>query len=209
VEPHAYPRVWRGRYPADVYVTDLSHFDGIDDSENVPPPALKIAEFMRNIVCSATAREAGLAQQTALRCRRQPQRQRCQGHLVVQRSDVPAEIAWHFPICGDEGVIHGWDGSAYDLSSVVGAADGRTVRAVVPEAAYQLLVHTLFLDSECTWLIHRARPVRGGVELMGNEWDLENLMGFVAFEANHSSSRPHQRQLDVVRDAIDAVLPRP
>lgn len=51
--------------------------------------------------------------------------------------------------------------------------------------------------------------VRDGVEIAGNEYDMENLMEFMAAAANHSYSWRRQRELDTVYAAIDAALPRP
>ena len=42
--------------------------------------------------------------------------------------------------------------------------------------------------------------------LVGSEDDLDNLAGFVAFEANHLGDRRRQRRLDAVADKLEAAL---
>lgn len=183
-----------------LFIADLRHYDGIESAENMPRPALLMAEFTRRIVRAGTARDAGVVHETALRCRRRPQHKACAGRLVVRRGEVPAEIDWHCPVCSDAGLIHGWAGSPCDLSRDVGPTEGRAVRAVVPDSAYQIALTEFILDPDSDRLLYSTRMVRDGVEIAGNEYDMENLMEFMAAAANHSSSWRRQRELDTVSD---------
>lgn len=196
-------------YPAAVYVTDLSHFDGIDADPAVPAAASRFADYLRMIVCSATARAAGSAHETALRCRRRPGHRPCPGHLVVQRVDVPAEITWHCPSCGENGVITGWAGSPWDLSRLEEAGDGPMVRARVSEDDYRRLLLTHIFDRDCQLILHRARVDSGAVELAAGETDMENLIEFIAAEANHADSRKRQREWDSIYEVLAAAMPKP
>ena len=99
-----------------VFVSDLAHF--LDLPDTVPGPARKMAAQLTSIVRAATARTGGAEWVSALGCGRRPGRQRCGGHLVVRRSDVPAEIWWACSDCGDDGVIRGWERSPFDLRTV-------------------------------------------------------------------------------------------
>jgi hypothetical protein len=96
-----------------VLVADLRHFLDLDDTK--PTRAQRLAAQLTSIVRTATARPAGEAWTSALSCNRRPHRQRCPGPIIVRRIDVPSSIEWQCIACGDDGVINGWEGSAFDL----------------------------------------------------------------------------------------------
>jgi hypothetical protein len=108
----------------------------------------------------------------------------------VERQDLPSRILWECPACDEAGVIDGWQGSLDDLS-VLSESDegGGLVQVVIPEKAYQLLLDEIALGQGCERLLYRARSRPEGVELSGNEDDFEQLIGVVAFQANHSATR--------------------
>src|SRR3954454_18406234 len=97
----------------EMFVSDLRHF--LDLPDDVPGPARRMAERLASIVRAATAGDAGSEWVSALSCDRRPGRRPCPGHLAVLRTDVPPSIAWWCTSCGDNGVISGWEQSAYDL----------------------------------------------------------------------------------------------
>ena len=178
-------------------VTDLRHFDGVELDPAAPGPALRLAEHLRRIVRAATASSVPGRRATALACRRRPGHRPCTGHLLVERQDVPSAIRWVCPACGEAGVIDGWQGSPYDLSVPIDPEESdQSVRVVVPESGYRLILDELSLDPECERLVYRARPDDGGVELSGSEEDLEELGGAISFEANHAATRERQRRWD-------------
>jgi hypothetical protein len=178
-----------------VLVTDLRHFEGIELDPGVPAPALRLATHLRRIVRAATVFAGRGIQPTALPCRRRPGRVPCPGRLRVERQDLPSRILWECPACDEAGVIDGWQGSLDDLS-VLSESDegGGLVQVVIPEKAYQLLLDEIALGQGCERLLYRARPRPEGVELSGNEDDFEQLIGVVAFQANHSATRARQRR---------------
>ncbi len=55
----------------------------------------------------------------------------------------------------------------------------------------------------------RARPCEHDITLRGNEDDLDELVGYVAAEANHEPDRRRQKRLDaafeMLNDAVDRV----
>jgi hypothetical protein len=123
----------------------------------------------------------------------------------VERRDVPSQIRWECPACGEAGVIDGWQGLSDDLSAFSQSDEGGgAISVVVPEKAYQLLLDELVRDPECERVLYGARPHHDGVEPWGNEEDFEELMGAVAAEANHSPSRNRQRRFDDVYACLDA-----
>ncbi|MDA8302936.1 MAG: hypothetical protein M0005_15675 [Actinomycetota bacterium] len=189
------------------YVTDLRHFEGVDFDPDAPGPALRFARYLRRVVLAATASPERGPRATALACRRRPQRAPCPGRLVVERQDVPSQINWRCPSCGEAGQIDGWQGSEFDLSasSTSDAKTGalaHTKRVVLPETSYWLVLDAVTLDRECQRLLYRARPVANGVELSGDERDFEELEGYVAFEANNALTKSAQRKWDDIFDRL-------
>lgn len=87
-----------------------------DDGEvaSMPGPALNLALFLGSIVSWTTA--FGLGGRTNVPCRRSPGRRRCLGEIVASFHSDPEGIRWHCPVCGDNGLIHGWEGTPWDRS---------------------------------------------------------------------------------------------
>ena len=55
---------------------------------------------------------------TNVPCGRSPGRQRCRGEIVAELDRPSGHIAWRCPICGDSGVIHGWEDTLWIVSTV-------------------------------------------------------------------------------------------
>lgn len=102
----------------DTFITNMTHFIPDDSSFELPAPARRLADYLGDVVSAATLEGAhGCWLETPLRCRRRPKRRRCTGHLCVRLQHLPAEIRWHCQVCGDNGVITGWQGTEWDLSA--------------------------------------------------------------------------------------------
>jgi len=191
-----------------MFVSDLRHF--LDMPDDAPGPARKMAEQLGNVVRAATAAEAGAAWVSALPCRRRPGRRSCPGHVVVFRPDLPARIEWRCDSCGDEGVISGWEGTYFDLRAPRPRQPNGTVAdIVVPDEVATALRDLRLLDAECERLVCRARATDEGVVLSADGDELDELVGFVAAEANHEPNRRRQQRLDrafvVLSDALQTV----
>ena len=172
-----------------------------------------MAERLTSIVRAATAGDAGAEWVSALPCDRRPGRRPCSGHMAVLRIDVPPSIAWRCSSCGDEGVISGWEQSPYDLRSRNPRAVSADTRPVlIPAETAAALRDLQLLDSDTERLVLRAEATEEGIVLVGDDDDLDELMGYVAAEANHEENRRRQRRLDdafqILSQAIDAP-PRP
>lgn len=98
---------------AMVFVSDLRHF--LDMPDDAPAPARRMAGHLSRIVEAGTASPAGEPTESSLRCTRRPARRPCAGLIEVVRLEVPPAIEWWCPVCGDDGVISGWEGSPFDL----------------------------------------------------------------------------------------------
>lgn len=186
------------------YVTDLRDFEGIELDPDAPAPALRMVRYLYRIVSAATASAGPGPHATALPCRRRPGRAPCPGRLVVGMQDQPPRIGWECPACGEAGSIEGWQGLPPDLSGVAQAdEEGQFMSVVLPEKTYQLLLDDLYMDRECERLLYSARLGPAGVELSGTEEDFEELVGVVAFEANHAPTKRAQRRWDDVFEHLE------
>ncbi len=96
-------------------VTDMSHF--LDENGHIPPrrAGRALRDHLGSIVAFVSAVLAG-RHSIPPQCRRRPRRRRCNGIIEAVISSRHDEIAWRCPDCGDEGTIHGWRGTPWDLS---------------------------------------------------------------------------------------------
>ena len=188
----------------EMFVSDLRHF--LDLPDDVPGPARRMAERLAMIVRAATAGDTGTKWVSALTCDRRPGRRPCSGHLAVLRTDVPPSIAWHCTSCSDEGVISGWERSPYDLRPrKPGSRSADTRRVVIPADTADTLRDLQLLDSDTESFVFRAEASEEGIVLVGDDDDLDELMGYVAAEANHEANRRRQRRLDVAFEVLRAI----
>lgn len=96
------------------WVTDLRHYlDEDGQLAAMPGPAMRLATFVCAIV-SWTSRGGGVRERTNVWCRRTRQRRPCGGEIVAGYGGESADIVWECPECGDNGLIHDWQGSRWD-----------------------------------------------------------------------------------------------
>jgi hypothetical protein len=62
------------------------------------------------------------------------------------------------------------------------------------------------LDSDTERLVFRARASDDGIVLVGDDDDLDELIGYVAAEANHEDDRRRQRRLDHAFETVTRAL---
>jgi len=62
------------------------------------------------------------------------------------------------------------------------------------------------LDSDMERFVFRAQASEDGIALVGDDDDLEELIGYVAAEANHEGNRRRQRQLDHAFETLTLAL---
>ena len=168
-----------------------------------------MAEHLALIVRAATAGEAGVRWASALPCPRRPGRRTCPGHIEVSRTDVPPWIQWRCPSCGDEGVISGWEQSPFDLRLRRPYSErGEVLHVEVNEDVAGTLRGLMLLDTTSERLVFQARPGATGIMLTGSVDELDELIGYVAAEANHEENRRRQRRLDAAFEALNNALTR-
>jgi hypothetical protein len=183
-----------------MFVTDLNHF--LDLPEDTPGPARRLAGHLSGIVKAATAGDAGTAWESALPCRRPPGNRRCPGRMIVLRTEPPAPIRWQCTACDDEGVISNWADSPFDLRRRQLTPAGPVSEIVIPNEVAAALRELRLLDADCERLVFRIRARNDTAILSATGSDLDELIGFVAAEANHEPIRRRRRQLDTAYDAL-------
>lgn len=193
-----------GHYVGGVLVSDLRHF--LDLPDDAPGPAKRLGAQLAAIVRAASARPIGTGARTAVACQRRPGRRPCDGFVMVFRCTTGA-IAWSCGVCGDEGVISGWEGSPTDVSGLDDSyVEGELVSVVIARELFDVVRGVLLLDAAGELLVARAEGSVDGVVLVGAAGAFEELVGYVASEANAETDRRRMRLLDEACAALDAAL---
>lgn len=187
-----------------MFVVDLRHF--LDLPADVPGPARRMADNLTRIVRAATAGDAGVGWVSALPCSRRPGRRPCPGHLALFRTEVPPSIDWRCSSCGDDGVIRGWERSAFDLRPRGNVPASVDVRAVVTPEVTGVLRSLTALDTAGERLLYRASVSDEGIVLSGDVEAFEELLDGLAAEANHEHDRRRRKRIDDAFDLISATL---
>ncbi len=191
----------------DTYVTDITHFEGL------PPklakgPAGRIARYFGSIVSAASVGDVGEWMDTDIRCRRRPGKKPCPGHIQVYRQGHSAPIEWHCSSCDDQGIISNWKESTWDLSQDLGMQDSarKSGEVVVSEEELREVRQILVLDSVNRRVIDGAAVAPGGFVLRGSEDNFEDLLGYIAAEADRECN-PRRRDILVqVFEKIEDLL---
>lgn len=98
------------------FITDIRHFLG-DDGElaDLPPEALDLCRYLTSIIEAATDESGGYdAGETEIRCRNIDNARRCHGDIEVILLPGDSQIEWQCELCGEDGVISGWEGTKWD-----------------------------------------------------------------------------------------------
>jgi hypothetical protein len=188
-------------------VSDLNHF--LDLPPDAPGPARRLYGHLSNIARAATAGDAGTAWETALACQRRPGNRRCPGRMIVLRTEAGAPIRWQCSICVDQGVISNWEDSPFDLRRRQLTLVEPAHEIVIPIEAAAALRDLQLLDIDSERLVFRIRAQADHAVLAATDIDLDELIGFVAAEANNEPSRRRQQRLDAAFDALTTAGPTP
>jgi hypothetical protein len=102
----------------DTWITNINHFLSPDgDIADMPGPAINLAKHITSIIAAITSHYPAIHYNTGIWCRRRPGRKPCQGEIYATLSRLDNEIKWYCPICGDNGIISGWQGTLWDRSN--------------------------------------------------------------------------------------------
>jgi hypothetical protein len=181
-------------------VTDLHHL--LDLPAATPGPARRLAGHLSNIVRAATAGDAGTTWESALPCRRRPANRRCPGRMIVLRTEPTAPIRWQCGVCDDEGIISNWADSPFDLRRRRLTLAHPVNEIVIPNEVAAVLRELELPDADCERVVFRIRAHNDRAVLPATNDDLDELIGFVAAQANHEPSRRRQQRLNTALDAL-------
>jgi hypothetical protein len=100
-----------------------------DLPEVIPERVLSLAMFFGSIVAWVTDHFPEGDWLTNVPCRRSPCRRRCRGEIVAELDHASGHIVWHCPLCGDNGLIQGWEDTAWDRRHDAGPGPTNMSRA--------------------------------------------------------------------------------
>jgi hypothetical protein len=100
----------------DTWIVDLRHYTDADGDlpDTIPTPALNRAVFFGAIVAWVTDHLPAPDPHTNVPCWRSPGRRRCRGEIMAERRPGTDAIAWECPVCGDRGLISGWQDTLWN-----------------------------------------------------------------------------------------------
>jgi hypothetical protein len=122
--------------------------------------------------------------------------------IAIMGSEAAAPIRWWCSVCGDEGVISNWADSPYDLRRRRLSVAGDVDEVTVSDKTAAVLRDLVLLDPDCERLVYGMRAHPDGAALLTSADDLEELIGFVAAEANHEPNRRRQDRLDAAFNTL-------
>ena len=156
---------------------------------------LRSTDYFGAIVSAATLAPPGVEVVTDLRCRRRPQRRRCHGLIRLRLQEKPAELIWWCPQCGDNGIIRNWKGIPWTLvhtrTDDISNCD-EYCEILLSKKEYALLTEISILESGAIKAVEDARVKDDAYVIVGSVEDIDDLMGYIAFEANHEQ-KPRRR----------------
>ena len=198
----------------DTWATDIRHFleEGCLHTD-MPTQALNLVLHVGSIVAWMTSRDVAGVERTNVPCRRSPGRKRCGADIEAALEEAGAVISWCCPICGDNGYIRGWQGTQWDrrpsdpprrpaplkiIEGLGGQASRKQIRpdervSVKLTAGDKRIMEELILDPEYMDRLHPSGKGYVGEYTLD---DLEDIIGYVAAEANHTTSKKKGRSLD-------------
>ncbi len=99
-----------------MWVIDIRHW--LNESQTGPAtPQLKSkVKKLARIISYATSKAAGISPGSRPKCWRRPKKKRCKGTPDIFLDRSTKRIHWSCPVCGDEGVVYGWEGLIWDKS---------------------------------------------------------------------------------------------
>ena len=123
--------------------------------------------------------------------------------MIVLRTEPGAPIRWQCSVCDDAGLISNWEDSAFDLRRRHLTVAEAPHEIVIPNEVAAALRDLQLLDNDCERLVFRIRAHHEGAVLAATDHDLEELIGYLAAEANHETNRRRQQRLDAAFDALN------
>jgi hypothetical protein len=129
--------------------------------------------------------------------------------MIVLRTGAGTPIRWQCSVCDDEGVISNWEDSVFDLRRRQLTLAEAVNEIVIPDEVAAALRGLQLLDTDCERLVFRIRARNDHAILAATDDDLDELIGFVAAEANNEPSRHRKQRLDTAFEVLKAATQTP
>lgn len=185
----------------NTWITKLRHFlDENGDFEDFPGPARKLAEYLCSIVKAATSYALEISLPTGIRCRRRPKRKPCQGEIYAFLDKKNDSIEWFCSRCDDNGIITAWENTKWDMRF----SDLIIVRLDIAER--DLIKNKTFSSPDLTDRLDAAKEVSNCITVYYSPEELEALLGYIAAEANHTTDRDLEGELDTLYESLEVLL---
>ena len=182
-------------------VEDLS----LSSNEKKNPKSRICPNYLAEIVSAATMAPPGMEFNTSLRCRRRPKRKPCQGHIRLLLQEVPPELQWWCSECSDNGTIKNWKGIPWDRSRLHwedSKKDTTYYKIHLREEEYSLLAEIAIVEPQAHSFVENAIQINAEYLLVGAAHVINDVIGYIAFEANHETNKRRQRALDCIYEKI-------
>lgn len=193
------------------FITDIRHLAPDGEHVELPDGAWQFRDYLARIISAGTIRSTVPSFTSGISCRAKSGRKKCAGTLSISRQDLPTSIInWQCTECNEGGQISGWRGHLYDCSK-----DSE----YKPEPGEKYLTIELnanefgaLLDSENTFdpdsdrIILSGEKIGQSVRICGWEGDMDNFIGFVASNGNHTRNKKLEKNLDSVYRKIQSEL---
>lgn len=187
-------------------VIDITHY--LDD-RGLPVfvgSAGRLSRFFGNIVAAASLLPVEGTVVSAVRCGTRPGHKRCEGSIHIYRR-YDGVIEWTCPECDDEGFVYNWEATYWDKSRYYDSNLGfDAVTLIVSRAEYDTLAGLDTLSEEGEAILHAATTVDEGIELAAAPGAFDDLVGYIAFEANHESNHRSEQLLGKLCERIEMLL---
>jgi hypothetical protein len=183
------------------WITDVRHLPSGDEPEG--PKRTRRVELVREIVEAATSRRAGGSWCTAVRCLARIGGKACSGRLHVDQLEA-GRVDWSCAVCGERGVITGFDGTDLDLSSYVPGQKKLRLWGFDDEERSVLLAATTHIPS-LRAVIARASPAAdmpGILILQATVDELDEVYTLVEHLTDATRSRRRIELLDGLRASL-------
>jgi hypothetical protein len=119
----------------------------------------------------------------------------------VRRTEVPPEILWECPSCGDEGLIYGWGETIWNLGPAYKPSE--PVEVALDWDLYRALAAVMTFDGDVERIVRTARVDGDAVVLKADAGDLDLLIDALAAESNHESNARRRRALDEITQIVE------
>jgi len=99
-----------------MWVINIQHWLDENKTAAAVPQLKSKVKKLAEIITYATSAASGMPTNEIPKCWRRPKRKPCKGILDIYLEKATNQIHWYCNICGDEGVVTGWEGLIWDMS---------------------------------------------------------------------------------------------